>query len=137
MVPLPIAMWMGEHEGVLRARLAGRFEAPWAEEVRRDLLRHRPAAVQLDLAGLTAIDARGVATLVAVRQDVVSGGGRFVLHGVSDAVRAAFAAAELDMLVDDEPEHQVAASRALPVTHLALKGGRSERLSAATTPMVA
>ncbi len=134
MVPLPFAMWVGEHEGVLTVRLAGRLEAPWAEEVRRELLRHCPAAIRLDLSNLTGIDAPGLTMLLAVHHDVVSGGGRFVLRGVREEVRAMFATAGLEPLVDDEP---VTRSHSGPITQLPLKGGRDARRAVAVTPKVA
>jgi anti-anti-sigma factor len=138
MVPLPFSMWVGEHQGVLTVRLAGRFEAPWAGEVQRDLLHHTPVALHLDLSGVTGIDSPALAALVAIRHDVVSGGGRFVLQGVSDEAEAMLAAAGLDALVDDEPEHPLGGiSFAPPVAHLAPKGGRHERRPAAATTKVA
>ena len=140
MVPLPFAMWVGEHEGVLMVRLAGRLEAPWAEEVRRELSRSCPTALWLDLSGLTAIDAAGLGALLDVRQDVLCGGGRCVLHGARGATWAKFAAAGLDALVDDErvpvaPASQ--ANQAGPLAHLPLKGGRNARRSPAAAPKVA
>lgn len=138
MVPLPFAMLVGEHQGVLTVRLAGRFEAPWAGEVQRDLLRHSPVALLLDLSAVTGIDSPAVAALVAIRHDVVSGGGRFVLQGVSDEAEAMLVAAGLDALVDDGPERALAGtSPALTVTHLAPKGGRHEHRPAAATSKVA
>ena len=140
-------------------RFAGRLESPWADEVYRILVRCSAAAVWLDLSTLTAIDPSGLATLVAIRKDVVAGGGRFVLRGASDIVHATFAAAGLDALEDDEavavastigrastmaraPSAASGASadhggRNDPVTQLPLKGGRGARRSPAGTPKVA
>ena len=138
MVPLPFAMWVGERDGVLRVRLAGRLETSCASEVRRELSRHCPSVLWLDLSGLIALDSPGRAALVAVRQDVLAAGGRCILHGARDAVRATFAVAGLDALVDDERDGEVAAAeQAGPVTQLPLKGGRGARRSPAATPKVA
>jgi anti-anti-sigma factor len=141
MVPLPFAMWVGEHEGVLAVRLAGRLESPWADEVRRELLWHAPSVLRLDVAGLTAIDPFGLAALVAIRHDVVSGGGRFVLRGVSGAVRASLAAAGLEALVEDERIEVATAPRPMvPLGQLPakpVKGGRDARRAAAIAPKVA
>lgn len=138
MVPLPFAMWVGERDGVLAVRLAGRLEAPWADEVHRELLRRFPLVLGLDLSSLTGIDAAGVAALAALRQDVVSGGGRFALEGASDTVRATFEAAGLDALADDQVVRAPAVvPDAGPVTQLPLKGGRDARRRAAATPKVA
>jgi anti-anti-sigma factor len=138
MVPMPFAMWVGERDGALTVRLAGRLEAPWAAEVHRELLCRFPLALRLDLTGLTVIDGSGVAALAALRHDVVSGGGRAELHGASHSVRATFAAAGLDALVDDEEVlHAAGPSEVGPVTELPLKGGRSARRSPAATPKVA
>jgi anti-anti-sigma factor len=165
MVPMPFTMWAGEHDGVLLVRFAGRLESPWADEVYRILVRRSPTALWLDLSMLTAIDPPGLATLVAIRQDVVAGGGRFVLRGARDTVRATFAAAGLDALEDDErvavtlavastvarvstilslapaapvaPTAPADGTRARPVTQLPLKGGRGARRSPAGTPKVA
>lgn len=133
-VPLPFAMWLGEHEGVLTVRLAGRLEAPWAEQVLCDLTHLCPAAVRLDLSGLTFIDSAGLTSLLAVRHDVLSGEGRFGLHGASGTVRAAFVAAGLDALVDEEP---VAASTRRPISRMPMRGGRDARRTAAAAPRVA
>lgn len=137
MVPLPFAMWLGEHDGVLMARLAGHFGVPWADEVRRDLLHTAPGAVWLDLSRLTSIDPPGLAALVAIRQGVVSGGGRVILHGLTDPVRRIFAAAGLDALVDDDRVVEATGPDVLPVTHLPVKGGRNGRRSPAAAPKVA
>ncbi len=150
MVPLPFTMWAGEHDGVLAVRFVGRLGSPWADEERRVLLRLSPAAVRLELSELVGIDSSGLAALVAVRQDVVSGGGRFVLRGAGDAVRAAFAAAGLEALADDgqgaeregeaEAESRIgtaAGSLIAPVTTLPSKGGRDERRSSTRAPKVA
>lgn len=137
MVPLPFEMWVGEHDGVLTARLAGRLEAPWAAaEVHRELQRHFSATLRLDLSGVTAIDPPGLAAVAALRQDVVSGGGRFVLHGVTGAVRTTFEAAGLDALVDDD-RPEAAGPVVVPVTPLPVKGGRDARRPAAAAPKVA
>ena len=150
MVPFPFSMSAGEHEGVLVVRFAGRLESPWADEVHRTLLRHSPTALWVDLSELTGIDPPGLAALVAIRQDVVSGGGRFVLRGARDTVSATLAAAGLGALVDDERDpHEENARNAEhvgdigpigptgPVTQLPLKGGRDARRPAAGTPKVA
>lgn len=153
MVPLPFAMWVGEHDGVLVVRLAGRLETPWSDEVRRVLVLRSPTAICLDVSNLTAIDLAGLDALVATRQEVVSGGGRFVLRGAGGAVRASFAVAGLDALVDDErverPDHvervelTAAAPQAArvepvgPVTRLSMKGGQDARRSPTSTPKVA
>ncbi|MGH9100901.1 MAG: STAS domain-containing protein, partial [Acidimicrobiales bacterium] len=81
MVPKPFRMWAGEHGGVLVVRLAGYLGRPWSREVHRTLVRHCPSALVLEVSELADLDPSGLAALVAVRQDVVSGGGRFVLRG--------------------------------------------------------
>jgi anti-anti-sigma factor len=135
-VPLPFAMFVGEHDGVLAVRLAGRLEEPWTDEVHRELVSRSPSSLRLDVSALSAIDSAGLHALVALRQDVVSGGGRFVILGGRGAVRSSFAVAGLDALVDDEPEEPVAA-RPIGHVHLAQKGGRDARRSATSTPKVA
>ncbi len=141
MVPMPFTMWAGEHDGVLVVRLAGRLEAPWADEVHRTLVRHSPTSLRLDLSELTGIDPAGLAALVAIRQDVVSGGGRFVLRGACDTVRATFAAGGLEALADDEREDILLNADHVghvgPVTKLPSKGGRDACRSPAATPRVA
>ncbi len=138
MVPLPFMMWAGEHEGVLVVRLVGRLGSPWSEEVRRMLLRLSPAALRLDVSGLTGIDSSGLAALFSIRQDVVSGGGRFVLRGTGDTVRAALTAAGLEVLADDARATPGARARIIsPVATLPSKGGRDERRSSTRTPKVA
>jgi anti-anti-sigma factor len=150
MVPLPFTMWAGEHDGVLVVRCAGRLASPWTQEVHRTLLRQSATSMWLDISELDGIDPSGLAALVAIRQDVVSGGGRFVLRGARDSVRATFAAAGLEALEDDghdgrDVRHGVAEtaptageSRELePVTKLPLKGGRDARRFPAGAPKVA
>jgi len=136
---MPFEMQVGEHDGVLVVRLVGRFEAPCADEVRRELLRRGPPSLRIDLSGLATIDAQGLAALVAIRHDVVSGSGRILVHGATDAIRATLAAAGLDALVDEERAGDLLARTrdARPVTRLATKGGRHARRTPVATAKVA
>ncbi len=129
---MPFTMWVGEHDGVLVVRLAGRLESPWVDDVYRILVRRSPAALSLDLSALTDIDVPALAALVAIRREIVAGGGRFVLRGACRTVRATFSAAGLDALEDDEPAGGI--SR---VTPLPSKGGRATRRSPTGAPKVA
>ena len=132
MVPLPFTMWVGEHGGVLVVRFAGRFESPWVDDVYRILVRRAPAALSLDISALTDIDLPALAALVAIRREVVAGGGRFVLQGACGTVRATFAAAGLDALEDDEPAGGIGR-----VTELPSVGSRATRRSPTGAPKVA
>ncbi|OGS62354.1 MAG: hypothetical protein A3J79_09300 [Elusimicrobia bacterium RIFOXYB2_FULL_62_6] len=71
-------------------------ESPRLRAALLDAIALRPAAVVVDLAGVTFIDSSGVATLVEAMKLAKAEGLSLVLAGMSDKVRDVFALARLD-----------------------------------------
>ncbi len=71
-------------------------ESPRLRSALMDAIAGRPAAVVVDLAGVTFIDSSGVATLVEAMKLAKAAGLTLVLAGMNDKVRDVFALARLD-----------------------------------------
>ncbi len=71
-------------------------ESPRLRKALADSIGYRPAAVVVDLAGVTFIDSSGVATLVEAMKLAKAAGLELVLSGMNDKVRDVFALARLD-----------------------------------------
>lgn len=71
-------------------------ESPRLRSALLDAIARAPAAVVVDLAGVTFIDSSGVATLVEAMKLAKAAGLTLVLAGMSENVRNVFALARLD-----------------------------------------
>ena len=92
--------------GGVSVRLTGEMDiatAPQLVATMRSLSRRDMQHVWLDLAGLTFIDASGLAALVKARMLVDRQGGRLTLHGVRPLVHRLLAITDLSSMFDLEP----------------------------------
>ena len=64
----------------------------------KEMIRKRPAALVVDLTGVTYIDSSGLAVLIEGMQDVEEYGGRFGLACVRETVLPIFETARLDQV---------------------------------------
>jgi anti-sigma B factor antagonist len=125
--PLPISL-DGHGLGLLRVtadrrpggvsvRLTGEMDiatAPQLVATMRSLSRLDLQHVWLDLAGLTFIDASGLAALVKARMLVDLRGGRLTLHGVRPLVHRLLAITDLSRVFDLEPSLAAPQDRLTP-----------------------
>ena len=122
--PLPISM-NGHGPGVFRVtadrrpggvalRLTGEMDiatAPQLVAAMRSLSRRDMQHVWLDLAGLTFVDASGLAALVEARMLVARAGGRLTLHGVRPLARRLLTITDLSSEFNLQPSLAVSGDR--------------------------
>lgn len=82
-------------------RLWGELDMATAGQAERALVEAAGSRVDVDLAGLTFIDARGLNALLSARRRITRAGHTFAMEGASGAVRRVFEVTGLGSLLDD------------------------------------
>ena len=83
-------------------------QAPQVKAQIEPLLEKQPARLAVDLSRVGYMDSSGLALLIETMQRIQSYGGKFVVFGLSESVRAIFEIARLDQIFNIYPDRQTA-----------------------------
>lgn len=100
--PVPFTMKVTDDRGVHHVRIHGEIDLAGAPTLRRRLVEIAGSTLDVDLSGVTFLDAAGMSALLDARSAVTRAGHGFRLRGARGIVRRVFALTGLDQLLDDE-----------------------------------